>query len=50
MRESSEKAMEVNNEAMLNVDEQRDDMTFKLKSDIYDSDEGLRIQKLAVPP
>ena len=38
MKESSEKAMEVNNESRLNVDEQQDDKTFKVKSDIADSD------------
>ena len=36
MKESSEKAMETNNEARLNVDEQQDDKTFKVKSDICD--------------
>ena len=39
MKESSEKAMEVNNELMLNVDEQQDDKIFKVKSNIKDSDE-----------
>ena len=34
-----EKVMEVNNEARLNVDEQQDDKTFKVKSDIDNSDE-----------
>ena len=31
MTKSSEKAMEVNNELRLNVDEQQDDKTFKFK-------------------
>ena len=39
MKESSEKAMEVNNELRLNVDEEQDDKTLKVKSDINDSDE-----------
>jgi hypothetical protein len=39
MKESSEKAMEINIELRLNVDEQQDDKTFKVKSDIDDSDE-----------
>ena len=38
MKESSEKAMEVNNELRLNVDEQQDDKTLKVKLDIDDSD------------
>ena len=36
MKESSKKAMEPNNEARLNVDDQQDDKTFKVKSDICD--------------
>ena len=36
MKGSYEKAMEVNNELRLNVDEQQDDKTFKVKSDIDD--------------
>ena len=39
MKESFEKAMEVNIELMLNVDEQQDDKKFKVTSDIADSDE-----------
>ena len=39
MKERSEKAIEVNNEPRVNVDEQHDDKTFKVKSDIDDSDE-----------
>ena len=39
MKESSEKAMGINIELRLNVDEQQDDKTFKVKSDIDDSDE-----------
>ena len=39
MKESSEKAIEVNNELKLNVDEQKDDKTCIVKSDIDDSDE-----------
>ena len=39
MKESSEKAMEVNNELRLNVDELIDDKKCKKKSDINDADE-----------
>ena len=39
MEERSEKAMEFNIEHRLNVDKQQDDKTFKVKSDIDDSDE-----------
>ena len=39
MKESSEKAMEVNIELRLNIDEPQDDKTFKFKLDIDDSDE-----------
>ena len=39
MKKSSGKALEVNIEIWLNVDEQQDDKTFKVKSDIDDSDE-----------
>ena len=39
MKESSEKAMEINIALRLNVDEQQDDKTFKVKLDIDDSDE-----------
>ena len=39
MKESSEKAMEVNIELRVNVHEQQEDKTFKVKSDIDDSDE-----------
>ena len=35
MKESFEKAMEINIELRLNVAEQQDDKTFKVKSDIY---------------
>ena len=38
MKESSENAMEVNNELRLKVDEQQDDKTLKVKSDIDDYD------------
>ena len=31
--------MEINIDLRLNVDEQQDDKTFQIKSDIYDSDE-----------
>ena len=37
MKESCEKAMEINIEVRLNVDEQQDDKTFQVKSDIDDS-------------
>ena len=39
MKENSEKSMEVNNKLRLNVDEQQDEKTLKVKSDIDDSDE-----------
>ena len=39
MKESSENALEVNIELRLNVDKQLDDKTFKVKSDIDNSDE-----------
>ena len=39
MKESSEKAMEIYIELRLNVDEQQDDRTLKVKSDINHSDE-----------
>ena len=37
IKESFEKAMEINIELRLNVDEQQDDKTFQVKSDIDDS-------------
>ena len=43
MKESSDKAMEVNNEPGFNVDEQQDDKTFKVKSDLDYSDDGQEI-------
>ena len=43
MKESSEKAMEVNIELRLNIDEPQDDKTFKVKSDIDDSNEVYEI-------
>ena len=49
MKESSEKAMEVNNELRLNVDEQQDDKTLKVKSDIDDSDEVQEITAARTP-
>ena len=42
MKESSEKAMEINIEVRLNVYEQQYDKIFKVKSDIDDSDEVLK--------
>ena len=39
MKDSSEKTVEVNNEPRVNVDEQQDDKTFKVKADTDDSDE-----------
>ena len=39
MKESSEKAIEINIELRLNVDEQQHDKTFQVKSYIDDSDE-----------
>ena len=38
MKESSENALKVKIELRLNVDEQQDDKTFKVKSEIDDSD------------
>ena len=35
MKESSEKAMEVNNDPRLNVNEQQDDKTFKIKGMVH---------------
>ena len=49
MKESSEKAMEVNNELRLNVDEQQDDKALKVKSDIDDSDEVQEITAARTP-
>ena len=49
IKESSEKAMEVNNELRLNVDEQQDDKTLKVKSDIDDSDEVEKITAARTP-
>ena len=49
MKESSEKAIEVNNEPRVNVDEQQDDKTFKVKSDIDDSDEVQEITAARTP-
>ena len=49
MKESSDKAMEVNNEPGFNVDEQQDDKTFKVKSDIDDSDEVQEIKNAKIP-
>ena len=39
MKESAEKAIEINIELRLNVDKQQDDQTFKVKWDIDDSEE-----------
>ena len=41
--------MEVNNEYRLNVDEQQDEKTFKVKSDIDDSDEVEAITAARTP-
>ena len=49
MKESSEKAMEINIELRLNVDEQQDDKTFKVKSDIDDSDKVQEIKAARTP-
>ena len=49
MKESSEKALEVINELRVNVDEQQDDKTFKVKSDIDDSDEVQEITCAQTP-
>ena len=39
MKESSDKAMEINIELRVNVDEQQDDKISQIESDIDDSDE-----------
>ena len=49
MKERSEKAMEVNIELMLNVDEQQDGKIFKVKSNIKDSDEVQEITAARTP-
>ena len=49
MKESSEKAIEDNNELRLNVGEQQDDKTFKVKSVIDDSDEVQEITAARTP-
>ena len=49
MKDSSEKAIEVNNELRVNVDEQQDDKTLKVKSDINDSDEVQKITAARTP-
>ena len=49
MKESSEKAMEVNNEQRLNVDGQQDEKTFKVKSGIDDSHEVQEITVATIP-
>ena len=49
MKESSEKVMKINVELRLNVDEQQDDKTFKLKSYIDDSDEVWEITAIRTP-
>ena len=41
--------MEANNELRLNVDEQQDDKTFKVKTDIDDSDEVQEITAARIP-
>ena len=49
MKESSEKAMEFNNELRLNFYEHQDDKTFKVESDINDSDEVQEITAARAP-
>ena len=49
MNDSSEKAMKANIELRLNVDEQQDDKTFKVKSDVDDSDEVWEITATRTP-
>ena len=49
MKESSERAMELNNEPRLNVDEQQDDNNFKVKSDIDGSDEVHEVTAARTP-
>ena len=49
MKESSEKAMEVNYDLRLNVDVQQDDKKIKVNSDIDDSDEVQAITAARTP-
>ena len=49
MKDSSKKATQVNNEPRLNVDEQPDDKTFKVKSDIVYSYEFQEITAARTP-
>ena len=49
MKESSEKAIEVNNEFRLNVDELQNDKKCKKKSDIDDADEVQEITAARTP-
>ena len=49
MKESSKKAMVVNIDLRLNLDKQQDDKTFKVKSDIDDSDEAYEITATRTP-
>ena len=49
MKERSEKAIEVNNEPRVNVDEQHDNKTFKVKSDIDDADKVQEITSARTP-
>ena len=49
MKGSSEKAMEVNNEIRVNVDELQDDKKCKKKSDIDDADEVQEIKAARTP-
>ena len=49
IKESTEKAMEVNNDVRVNVDEQQDDKTLKVNSDIDDSDEVQEITAARTP-
>ena len=49
MKDSSEMGMEVNNEPSLSVDEQQDEKTIKVKSDIDDSGEVQEITAARTP-
>ena len=49
MKESSEKALKVNIEPRLNIDDQQDDKIFEGKLYIYDSDEVYEIIATRTP-
>ena len=49
MKQSSEKVMEVNIELRVNVDQQKYDKTFRVKSDIDDSVDVKKITATRIP-